>query len=259
MGSLKRNLMTDTATTAAAATPSAADAATAASAAALETAAAEKKVADDATAAAAATKATEDAAAAKAIEDAKTPEQRAADAVTAKLKEVPADGKYELKIAEGKKVEASLIERTTAQARELGLSNETAQKLFDSRVKEHEELVAAIQPGGALWEARDAEWRAAALKDKALSPDGTQASLDTSVEKVQQVLAKFGDDELRGALKVSGQGSHPAVLRFLAKIGRAMGEGEIIAGANTGGERKKTDKEIMYPEMFDSEGKQKAT
>jgi hypothetical protein len=190
-----------------------------------------------------------------------TPEQKAAAKAEADKK--AADAKYELKLPEGSKLDAAFVERTAAIARELGLDKAGAEKLLaqrvqdaDSLTKQREQLAEAIKPGGEIWEKRDKDWRAEALKDPDLGA-GDQAKLDVSIEKVQIALARFGDDGLRADLKESGYGSKPSVLRLLARIGRAMDEGAQIAGSKGGGDRKKTDAEIMYPSMYNDDGSAK--
>jgi hypothetical protein len=170
---------------------------------------------------------------------------------------------YDLKLPEGSKLDAAFVERTAAIARELGLDQKGAEKLLAERVREADALaqsrettIAAMKPGGEIWERRDQEYRTNALKDKELGA-GDPAKLDIAIEKVQQALKTFGDDELRNDLKESGWGSKPSVLRLLARIGRAMGEGQQIAGAGASAGRKKTDAEIMFPSMFNEDGSPK--
>lgn len=242
------------------ATPNAADAAVAASAA--EKVAADKAAADATTAAAAAARPAFEAQAAKEKADADAKaiaDKAAADKAAADAAAVT----YDLKVPEGSKLDAAFVERTAAIARALGLDQKGAEKLLAERATDATErttqqaaTVAAFKPGGALWEKRDTEYRTAALADKDLGA-GDQGKLDASIEKVQIALAKFGDDELRADLKDSGWGSKPSVLRLLAKIGRAMGEGQQIAGNAAGGVAKKSDAQVMFPNMYNPDGSPK--
>lgn len=223
---------------------------------------------DPATAKAAPDKAAADTAAAttaaaeQAVADKAAADKLLADTGAATAAAVVPD-KYELKLPDGSKHEATLVERTAADARELGLDQKAAEKLLAQRVKDadalaksREDALASIKPGGVVWEKRDADWQAASLKDPDLGA-GDPAKLDVSIEKVQQALERFGDQELRDDLKASGWGSKPSVLRLLAKIGRAMGEGEQIIGTKGSAERKKSDAEVMFPSMYDDSGKPK--
>ncbi|HEY2851140.1 MAG TPA: hypothetical protein VGI97_14775 [Gemmatimonadaceae bacterium] len=172
---------------------------------------------------------------------------------------------YDLKLPDGSKHDAAFVERTAAIARELGLDQKGAEKLLTERVKEadaaaqaRETAVAAMKPGGEIWERRDQEYRTNALKDKELG-HGDPAKLDVAIEKVQQALKAFGDPELLSDLKESGWGSKPSVLRLLARIGRSMGEGTQIVGAGGATPRKKSDAEVMFPNMYNDDGTPKTT
>lgn len=204
-------------------------------------------------------KATADAAAAEA---AKTPEQKAADqkvvddkaaadkviadAAEAAKKVVP--DKYELKLPDNAQADPAVIERTGAIARDLGLSQEAAQKALEFVASETAQAVSAQlaqfapptpeQPeGGAKWREQDDTWRAASLADKELG-SGDPAKLQSAVTAANKVVAKFGDKDLIAFFEKSGLGSNPATLRFLNKIGKQMSEGTLITGDGSGGSDK---------------------
>lgn len=141
--------------------------------------------------------------------------------------------KYDLKLPEGSTLEVALIERTAANARALGLSNEAGQKLLDSVAAEivSRETAAAQawEPGkGEKWLARDAEWQATSLKDATIggSPEKLQESIDLS----KTVLTKFGGEDAVAFLNATGLGSHPTVIKMFATIGRSMSEGSLVLG-----------------------------
>lgn len=48
------------------------------------------------------------------------------------------------------------------------------------------------------------------------------AAFDQTLTDARGVLAQFGDADLKAALNESGLGSHPAVVRFVAKVAKAM-------------------------------------
>lgn len=224
----------------------------------------ETLVADPATeVAAAATLAAEQAAAAALAANAPSAaDKAAADAVAEAAKIVPVvpavPEKYDLKLPEGSKVDAAIVERTAAKARELGLSNEAGQKLLDSTVQEetaraeaYGALVDSWKPGGTAFVERDKAWRAEALADPDIG--GTPEKLAISIEKGQQALTRFGP-ELKTLLHETGEGSHPAVIKFLAAIGNAMSEATPVFGNSGTPMRKKTDAEILYPNHYNDDG-----
>jgi hypothetical protein len=56
------------------------------------------------------------------------------------------------------------------------------------------------------------------------------------------VIGTFGSDEVHRFLHDTGFGSHPAVVRFLSRIGKAMSEGSfVMPNASTEGEESRAD------------------
>jgi hypothetical protein len=207
------------------------------------------KTVDDATKAAADQATGDNAAnAANADADKKTADAAVADKTDKTDKPRTPDGKfaekYDLKLPEKSTVDAAVVERTAAKARELGLSNEHAQKALDFV---HQEIVetskaaaeAALKahtPGGEVWEAQVNEWRANALADKELG-GGDQAKLDAAVAIANQVVAKFADKEAVEFFKNNPIGAHPALIRMLHRIGKASSEGTLVTPGTQGGQK----------------------
>jgi len=162
--------------------------------------------------------------------------------------------KYDLQVPDGSTVDPALIERTAATARELGLTNEAAQKLFDTEVKDatdratahaaaltkasedaQKALIDAWQPNGVEWKKQQKEWTDAAKADPTIGGE----KFAQSVESAGQAVERFGDPEFKKILEETGYGRHPVVLRFLAKIGNASRESTFANnGAPTGGQEK---------------------
>lgn len=157
---------------------------------------------------------------------------------------------YDLKLPPDTKADPALIERTAATARTLGLSNEAAQKALEFTVAEvaarDAAFVSANEPGkGDAWLARVAEYETQAKAD----PDIGGARYDVSVERAQQVLARFGSPALKDALNATGFGSHPAVIKLLAAIGGSMAEGSLVLpGGNAPPAEKRAPWDVMYPD-----------
>lgn len=165
------------------------------------------------------------------------PAAPAAPADPAKAAASVAPEKYDLKLPENAVIDASVLERTAATARELGLSNEHAQKVVNALNQEAataqqaavETALKSHQPGGAEWVKQETAWRDAVLQDPELG-DGKPEQLEAAVTAGSKVLAKYGTPELGQFLETTGLGSHPAVLKFVARLGKAMGEGDIVKG-----------------------------
>jgi hypothetical protein len=177
------------------------------------------------------------------------------DAVEAAKPKVPE--KYEnLKLPDKVTVDSSLIERTAAIARELGLPQDRAQKTLDfiasEAARERDAALAAYSPpseqnpeGGAKWKEQDVAWKAAALTDKDLG-NGKPEQLQQSVDLAKKVLAKFGDEESINFID-SALGSSPAVLRVLVRVGRAMGEKDLVTQQGDKPGTPKSNAEVFYP------------
>jgi len=177
--------------------------------------------------------------------------------------------KYDLKLPEGSTLDPAIVQRTEAIARDLGLSNEAGQKLLEQRVKEisdletsakkaaedsQKALIDAWKPGGTEWVKRETQWATQAKADPELG--ATPEAFAVSVEKAQQALAKYGP-ELKPLLDETGFGSHPAVIKMLARIGKASSEGSLVLG--TGGQIKRaaSDAQVLYPSNYDEQGNPK--
>lgn len=178
------------------------------------------------------------------------------EAVTAAELKYKAPEKYEgLKLPDKSPVDPTVVERTAAIARELGLSQANAQKALGFVASEAAREVAAQlaayaapseqnPEGGAKWKEQDAAWRAAALVDKDLG-NGKPEQLEAAKVLATKVLAKFGDEESIHFVD-SALGSNPALLRVLVRIGKAMGEQSLVKGEERPAEKKSTA-EIFYP------------
>lgn len=169
---------------------------------------------------------------------------QAVEAFKATLPKAPE--KYDLKLPEqSANLDAKLVERTGAIARDLGLSQDAAQKMLDAVVKEvgshHQAALEAYKPGGKEWTKQVDGWEAVALADTEIG--GTADALKTSGELGKRVLATFGSESLYKFLHETGFGSHPDVIRFLRRVGKAMDEGSLVtAGAQDEGAPSLADK-----------------
>lgn len=158
--------------------------------------------------------------------------------------------KYELKLADGSTLPPTLVEKTAATARSLGLSNAKAQALLDATAAEvtaHAEAVlASYKPGGTEYTKQEQAWAAQALADTEIG--GSKEKLDENVAQAAKVIATFFPESIYKFLNDTGFGSHPDVIRGFAKLGRAMSEGKIVEGAQLGTHTKeeKTAAEKIY-------------
>lgn len=149
-----------------------------------------------------------------------------------KGKKPEAPEKYEFAAPEGQELDANALSVFEPIAKELGLTQEQAQKLVD--------IYPQIQQQQAeAWSKQIADWGEQVKADKEIGGD----KFNASVGLAQRALDQFGNPELREYLNVSGLGNHPALVRFCAKVGKSMAEDSFVV-PNQGGQRSAAD--ILY-------------
>ncbi|MFV8981149.1 peptidase [Serratia fonticola] len=141
--------------------------------------------------------------------------------------------KYEFKAPEGvEQLDPQALAVFEPIAKELGLSQEQAQKLVD--------IYPQIQQQQAeVWSKQVIDWGEQVKADKEIGGD----KLTASVGQAQKALDQFGTPALRDYLHTSGLGNHPELVRAFAKVGKMMSEDKIIM-PNQGGQRSAAD--ILY-------------
>jgi len=139
------------------------------------------------------------------------------------------------------------IERTTAIARELGLSNDAAQRMLvhaDSELAAHN---AAIQ---AAHQKQVDEWKAQVLADNTLgrTPETRKAAIDKGiavVNKYTEAHPKDGD-AFKGFLNETGLGNNPTVVRFFAWLGKSAGEAPLVQSGGEAPKQPKRTADVLY-------------
>lgn len=164
--------------------------------------------------------------------DAKEKADKEAAEKAEKDKKPAAPEKYEFTPPEGQELDANALAVFEPIAKELGLSQEQAQKLVD--------IYPQIQQQQAeAWSKQVSDWGEQVKSDKEIGGD----KFNASVGAAQRALDQFGNPELREYLNASGLGNHPALVRFCAKVGKAMAEDTFVV-PNQGGQRSAAD--ILY-------------
>lgn len=189
----------------------------------------------------------------------------AADGAAGEGAQASTDGlpeKYELTAPEGFEINEAVLAEATPVFNELGLGNEQAQKLMPlgaKLIESHEQAkadeFAAVRAGWAQETKADREIGGAQLKEtqrlaaKALDTFvGPQYLLDDKGERVLGQDGKPIPNEFRQLLNESGMGDHPAMARFLRKVGEACSEDGTIARGNSGPAVPKSREEALYPD-----------
>lgn len=162
---------------------------------------------------------------------------------TAKPADAKADAKpgvIELKLPDGFVADQAALDTFKATASELGLDAPKAQKLFDQYVALETSRNAAVEKSVAEQEAK---WSAEVQAD----PDLGGAKLPVTIREVRAAVDFVGKD-FGTLIAKTGFGSHPAVVRALVKVGRALKD-DSIAGTSKAAppaSERKSDAELFY-------------
>jgi len=157
-----------------------------------------------------------------------TEETKEADSKADDEKSDGAPEEYEeFKIPEGMEFDKERAEKFGEVAKSLELDQEGAQKLVDlysEAVKE------TAQAQADFWADTQAEWRKAAETD----PEFGGAKFKENVATAKRALNHFGDNELSELADSYGIGNHPAFIRLLYNVGKAMSEDNFAVGGAAG-------------------------
>lgn len=157
----------------------------------------------------------------------------------------------EFKVPEGVSVSESQLEAATPVFKDLGLSQEAAQKLVDLQVKNFQDQQAA-------WVETSKQWQDELKKD----PDIGGAAFNDNVERaralVDRVLGKEDAQDLRELFQ-QGYGNFPPLFRFVVRLANAVSE-DSFGGRSTPDKATRSEKDKLmeaYPTMFDKDGNAK--
>jgi hypothetical protein len=144
---------------------------------------------------------------------------------------------YDLKAGEDA-VDAAVLETVTPVFKELGLTNEQAQKLVDMQG-----VLATHQT--KAWDAQVEAWQGEVKKEFG-------DEFDATLRKAQVVIKEHGSPELRDFLNSTGFGNHPALVKLMANVAKAFGEDNLAGSGNRGGgggESTKSREEKFYGQV----------
>lgn len=170
---------------------------------------------------------------------------------------------YELnttvKDAEGKdvavEVDPELLAKATPLFKELGLTNEQANKIAPLAIDIQNQVVAKQNDDFA---AMRTQW----AKDAKADPDIGGKNWDSTISLAAKALDHFGaksniqdvdgqkveTNDFRVLLNDTGLGNHPVMLKIFRSIGQSIAEDTKLEGGDANPATKKSREEIMYPE-----------
>lgn len=157
--------------------------------------------------------------------------------------------KYELTAPEGMEFDTAAFEAAEPVLRELGLSNEQAQKLVSAYgEKIVPQITERVQQGFAAQAAQvRKEWADAFEADPEIGGARKTETQNFAARAFDHYGLKAGEG-LRQLLDESGIGNHPDLIRFVARVGRDLDEGNFERGDPV--TVPKTPEQKLYGEAF---------
>ena len=153
--------------------------------------------------------------------------------------QTPPDTYADFSLPEGMPLDDALLTEATPLFKELGLTQEQAQKLVDFQAKQ---VQASSQSQVDAFNQLMQDWREQSQNDKEFGGD----KFDESIAVARSAIDKFGTPELKQLLEEHGVGNHPEVIRFMVKVGKLTAEDVPgTSGAQTTPEQDRVSQ--LYP------------
>lgn len=171
-------------------------------------------------------------------------------------KEEPKAGvpeKYDFKAPEGLTLDEATVTEASAVFKELGLTNDQAQKLVDFQAKLSKTQAEAPY---TAYNAMREGWQNEVKADKEIGP-----ILPKVKETISKALDTLNDAALVASFKegmnLTGAGDHPAFVKAFYKLAQSVVEGHHVSGkgpsphgqTQTGAANKPTPAQAMYPNL----------
>jgi len=141
----------------------------------------------------------------------------------------------EFVVPEGMTINESLLNEAVPIFKELGLTQEQAQKLVDFQAKQQAQQLDTFNQQIKTWADQ-------AKTDKEFGGD----KFEENVALARSAVSKFGTPELKQMLNEYGVGNHPEIIRFMVKVGQLTRED--VPGSKTATPNKPVDHvALLYP------------
>ena len=142
--------------------------------------------------------------------------------------------KYEFKSPEGVNLDPAMLEKATPIFKELGLSQEAAQKLVDFQAMQQTEAAKAFSEQLGKWQA----------EVKAM-PEANKVLGDAKL-----ALNKLADPATQDLIGSSWMGSHPGIIKLLASAGKLLREDPLHEGRADGPTATADPAQAMFGDML---------
>lgn len=174
-----------------------------------------------------------------AVADGATDAESSAADGDAEGSQTPPDEYAEFKMPEGVQLDDALMTDALPLFKEMGLTQEAAQKLVDFQASR---LQADAQKQVDAFTQLKTDWHEQSVNDKEFGGD----AFAENVKLAQSAVNKFGTPELKELMEDYGVGNHPEMLRFMVKVGKLTQED--VPGNNAAASQAKPDiVSTMYP------------
>ena len=133
--------------------------------------------------------------------------------------------KYDFKAPEGQSLDAALVEKATPIFKELGLSQDAAQKLVDFYNDQAQATTKLVND-------MRAEWREATNK----LPEVAEKGSDAATALMGRAKATLFENDPKGqkafddAMNLTGAGDHPDIVRAWLRVAARITEGTHVSG-----------------------------
>lgn len=137
--------------------------------------------------------------------------------------------RYDFKVPDGQTLDPKIVDTVSPVFKELGLTAEQGQKLFDLHTKLTADAKTAIDQTMVTMRT---EWRDTVSKDTSIG-DGKGDLNDAAKKDIGNVKTLLGDQwgAFNDAMSLTGAGDNPAVIKALRSLGARLGEGTPVRGA----------------------------
>jgi hypothetical protein len=163
----------------------------------------------------------------------------AADKTGTDDKDVAPDTYADFTVPEGITLDEATLAEATPLFKELGLTQEQAQKLVDFQAKQ---VQAGSQKQSETFNQLMKDWTTQSENDKEFGGDKYQENVKVALNAIN----KFGNPELKQLMEDHGIGNNPEMIRFMWKVGKTLKE-DVPDTTGSPTTKAKDRVSILYP------------
>lgn len=153
--------------------------------------------------------------------------------------QTPPDTYADFVMPEGVELDSALLTEAAPLFKELGLTQDQAQKLVNFQAKQSQ---ASSESNVDTFNQLMNDWQTQSKNDKEFGGD----KFEENVGVARSAIDKFGTPELKQLLEEHGVGNHPEVIRFMVKVGKLTAED--VPGGTTAAPSTAQDRvSLLYP------------